>query len=200
MKVVEIFESMQGEGENMGIPCVFIRLAGCNCDCDFCDEKQKYDKAQDMSIKEIVDMVNLHSCLYTVITGGEPTLHKDLPDLTNALFQSGHFVCMETNGILPYVDSHVMHITVSPKGPKWDIGLNMHDNRCNVREVKLVVDDKLTFEKAVNVAVQTSMRVWLQPCDGPYIEESKKKIVEWLYRAPSKFRAGIQLHKYYDVC
>ena len=54
MKVVEIFDSMQGEGEYMGIMCTFVRFAGCNLSCPFCDEAKKYSKAKEMSIEKIV--------------------------------------------------------------------------------------------------------------------------------------------------
>lgn len=195
MKVVEIFDSMQGEGEYMGVMCTFVRLAGCNLQCPFCDEHSKYGKATEMSIPEIVEQCEQQ---IVVITGGEPTIQPELTKLINALWEADHGIHMETNGTnpLPWRKRSILApdvwVTCSPKAPKYEV-------KCKYDEIKLVVSEDLTLEQALQISNKTMVRVWLQPCDGPWIEGSKGRIIDWIEKYPSKFRAGIQLHKYYSV-
>lgn len=188
MKVVEIFDSMQGEGTVMGIMCTFVRFAGCNLSCSFCDEATKYSRAKDMSIEQIVKKCKQK---IVVLTGGEPSIQPHLGKLISALHTAYHDVHIETNGTneIPFF---IDWTTVSPKAPKYDI-------KCHYEEIKLVVSRDLTLKKALEIATGTTKAVWLQPCDGPWLEQSKKTILKWIKKYPLKFRAGIQLHKYYGV-
>lgn len=189
MKVVEIFDSMQGEGEFMGITCTFVRFAGCNLSCSFCDEAKKYSKAKEMSIEKIVKKCKQK---IVVLTGGEPTIQPQLKELVAALHSAGHSVHIETNGT-NYVPCEVDWVTVSPKAPKYECkGVSGLHN-----EIKLVVSKDLTLKQALEHT--GGQPVWLQPCDGPWLEQSKKTIVKWIKKYPDLFRAGIQLHKYYEV-
>lgn len=189
MKVVEIFDSMQGEGEFMGIMCTFVRFAGCNLSCSFCDEAKKYSKAKEMSIEKIVKKCKQK---IVVLTGGEPTIQPQLKELVAALHSAGHSVHIETNGT-NYVPCEVDWVTVSPKAPKYECkgASDLHN------EIKLVVSKDLTLKQALEHA--GGQPVWLQPCDGPWLEQSKKTIVKWIKKYPNLFRAGIQLHKYYGA-
>lgn len=189
MKVVEIFDSMQGEGEYIGVYCTFVRFAGCNLKCPFCDEASKYGKAKEMTIEQIVkkckqDMV--------VLTGGEPTLQPELPVLIKALLHACKEVHIETNGT-GGIDNDNVWVTCSPKAPKYELTYTGY------HEVKLVVSEDLTLKKALEIASHTKRRVWLQPCDGPDIYKSKDTILKWIKKYPNEFRAGIQLHKWYEV-
>lgn len=189
MKVVEIFESMQGEGFWQGVYCTFVRFAGCNLSCSFCDEHTKYVQAKDVDINDIIA-----SCkqMHVVLTGGEPTIQPDLGRLIRLLQKKGYMVHIETNGLIPIEEKDVW-ITCSPKSQ----GSFKIATRCD--EIKLVVDNDLTIEKAVAIAEEIKTIVYLQPCDGPDIEQSKERIQEWIQREPGYLRAGIQLHKWYGV-
>ena len=156
MKVVEIFDSMQGEGEFMGIMCTFVRFAGCNLSCSFCDEAKKYSKAKEMSIEKIVKKCKQK---IVVLTGGEPTIQPQLKELVAALHSAGHSVHIETNGT-NYVPCEVDWVTVSPKAPKYECkGVSGLHN-----EIKLVVSKDLTLKQALEHT--GGQPVWLQPCDG----------------------------------
>lgn len=186
MKVVEIFDSMQGEGGWIGTYCTFVRFAGCNLSCPFCDEAKKYGKAKEMSIEKIVKKCKQK---IVVLTGGEPTIQPQLKELVRALQTAGHHVHIETNGTND-IDYFVEWTTVSPKAPKYEV-------KCLHNEVKLVVSKDLTLKQAL--AHAGGQLIWLQPCDGPWLEQSKKTILKWIKKYPDLFRAGIQLHKYYEV-
>ena len=188
MKVVEIFDSMQGEGEYMGVMCTFVRFAGCNLKCPFCDEASKYGKAKEMSVEQIVKKCKQE---HVVLTGGEPTIQSQIAILTADLHDKGCKVHIETNGTNA-TPTNIDWVTCSPKAPKFEIN-------CKADEIKLVVDKSLTLKTALAIAEKRCSFVWLQPCDGPWIEQSKKKILKWIKKYPNEFRAGIQLHKWYEV-
>lgn len=187
MKVVEIFDSIQGEGRWMGVYCTFVRFAGCNLQCPFCDEKSKYEKAKEMTVAQIAKKCKQQ---HVILTGGEPTLQEELKELISKLLDEQHRIHIETNGtngVPPMID----WVTCSPKAPEFKI-------ECYYDELKLVVDEHLTLKKALQLAeaYKTGL-VWLQPCDGPHLEDSKRRILKWIKEYPHLFRAGIQLHKYY---
>lgn len=110
MKVVEIFNSIEGEGIRAGYPCTFIRLFGCNLNCSYCDsryaceeEKESSDKfisytPSVMSIPEIMEQVDRFNCMRVTVTGGEPLIHPGIDKLIQALVDDGYEVNVETNG------------------------------------------------------------------------------------------------------
>ncbi len=106
LKVVEIFDSIEGEGIRTGMPVTFIRLAGCNLRCKYCDTWYAQEATQGdlMSLDEIVNKVTYDA---VTITGGEPLLHQDeIIQLINLLQKKGHYINIETNGsieLLPFV-------------------------------------------------------------------------------------------------
>ena len=178
----------------MGKWVTFIRFAGCNLQCPFCDEKSKYDKAIDMSIEDIVARVGTQ---HVVLTGGEPTLQTQLYALCDALHRTGHYISIETNGTKSVDKHYVDWVTVSPKGPDYVIN-TVYD------ELKFVVTEDIDYNKILDITSKVyhaygSKLIWLQPCDGPNIEESKKRIIDICKGRGATVRAGIQLHKYYDI-
>ena len=191
MDVVEIFDSMQGEGEYMGVMCTFVRFSGCNLSCHFCDERLKYPLSKAMTIPQIVKKCKQDTI---VLTGGEPTIQPALRELMDALGAAGKQIHIETNGtnVVPYESRENVYVTCSPKAPHFVVN-------CNPDEIKLVVDEDLKINTALQIADNHCDYVWLQPCDGPELHKSVKKILQWLKKYPDKFRAGIQLHKWYGV-
>lgn len=112
--LVEIFESLQGEGRNSGRPCVFVRFAGCNLACPWCDT----DRARRLSLsrEELVGEIASFKPQSVILTGGEPTLVADMPELIAALKARGFWIALETNGTnepdwLAFVD----YVACSPK-------------------------------------------------------------------------------------
>lgn len=195
LNVVEVFDSMQGEGEWMGTYCTFIRLPGCNYRCPFCDT--------DFSKAEIVlDTYTAEMQRHVVITGGEPTIHPRITELCLNLMNKGHIVHVETNGTHVAALPEGVWITVSPKREEWmkapEHVTDWWNNLARIRELKLVVDEGFDPE-AWSDKIPPTIPVWLQPCDGPYLEESKIRITEIIKQYPEVFRAGIQLHKWYEV-
>ena len=88
MKVNEIFYSIQGESTFAGLPCVFVRLTGCNLRCSYCDTKYAYDDGDEISIDEIIKRVKSYNCDLVEITGGEPLFQNDCVELVDNMLKS----------------------------------------------------------------------------------------------------------------
>lgn len=124
MKVIEVYPSIQGEGEEIGRPTIFVRFAGCNLKCDFCDTKYAWgEDVEDISIEDLVKRINLHPEPLVVLTGGEPLQQSryDLEELCKRIWMGGKKIHIETNGMgidLDYA-SRLRHYislwTISPK-------------------------------------------------------------------------------------
>ncbi len=117
MRINEIFYSLQGEGFLAGIPSVFIRIAGCPLRCRWCDTKYAWDKKAGRlySIDEIVQAVQKWPCKYVVVTGGEPMVNSDLPQLVHKLKAVGKHITIETAGIAYIPDMPCDLMSISPK-------------------------------------------------------------------------------------
>jgi organic radical activating enzyme len=118
-RINEIFYSLQGEGVRAGVPTLFLRFAGCNLDCHFCDTD--HELGVELQLDELMDLLSerdVHDCRRVVLTGGEPMLQVDGP-LMAALHARCWAVSLETNGTLdvPQYLGTFEHITVSPKVP-----------------------------------------------------------------------------------
>lgn len=101
LPIVEIFRSIEGEGKRTGKLCTFIRTAGCNLRCSYCDTKYSYDEsgAGYMLIDDIIETVGMYECPNITITGGEPLIHEEVKnELIPRLLEKGYCVNIETNG------------------------------------------------------------------------------------------------------
>ena len=109
-----VFSSLQGEGRNVGRPATFVRLSGCNLACKWCDTHK--DERMTCTAEEIVKKVGEHSNKSVIITGGEPTVQKDLDVLVRELKDAGYWVALETNGVRAPAGAELFdYISVSPK-------------------------------------------------------------------------------------
>lgn len=117
MHVNEIFYSLQGEGFLAGIPSVFVRLAGCPLRCRWCDTKYAWSKeaGRQYSTDEIVSTVQQWPCRFVVVTGGEPMVDTDLPQLVRELKAVGKHITIETAGIAYIPDMQCDLMSISPK-------------------------------------------------------------------------------------
>lgn len=100
MRIAELYQSVQGEGEYLGTPSVFLRTTGCNLRCWFCDTPftSWQPEGSDVPLRELIDKLLSFDCEHVVITGGEPLLPRDIEPLTDALRRAGRFITIETAG------------------------------------------------------------------------------------------------------
>jgi 7-carboxy-7-deazaguanine synthase len=117
MRVSEIFYSLQGEGTLAGVPSVFVRLAGCPLRCRWCDTKYAWDETAGRyyTSDKIVQAVQEWPCKFVVITGGEPMVSSELPELAVKLKAGGNHVTIETAGIAYIPDLRCDLMSISPK-------------------------------------------------------------------------------------
>ncbi len=158
--IVEIFESLQGEGLNTGMPCIFIRLGKCNLACPWCDTNYKDFELQ--TIHEILAKIKNYSAKNIIITGGEPTIHRKLPLLLTELKQLGYFLAIETNGLNP-VPPQIDFIATSPKA----MYAHKYQRRCIefADEVRIVADGEvLEFCEFIEQKIKANY-YFLSPCE-----------------------------------
>lgn len=156
--LVEIFESLQGEGRNTGRPCIFIRFAGCNLKCPWCDTDVA--KRFSASAEDILRELRSFKAKSIILTGGEPTLVKEMPELIAALREKGYWIAVETNGTLA-VDwlSFVDYVACSPKR-----GAPLALTAAN--EVRVVAEDEATVDFCRALRTQIAADdYYVSPCD-----------------------------------
>ena len=128
MKISEIFYSIEGEGIEIGRPEIFIRLAGCNLRCEWCDTKYTWNNGKEMSTDDVIEEISHYPCKNTSITGGEPLLQIDeLTELLEGLKEMNYWVQLNTNGtifakrIFELVDLLTMDCKCPSSGMKSDL-------------------------------------------------------------------------------
>jgi len=129
LNLSEIFCSLQGESTFAGLPCVFVRLAGCNLDCSYCDTAyaKTLDDSEKVSIQAIIDRVSGYKVPLVELTGGEPLLQKEAPELVRQLLELDYTVLVETNGSLDIspIDCRA-HLIVDIKTPGSGMAESFH--------------------------------------------------------------------------
>lgn len=214
MKVVEIFRSIDGEGRRAGLPTVFIRLYGCNLHCSYCDTSYGCtgDDYTEMSISEIVKIVDNYKIKNITITGGEPLIHEDICNLIDTLCESEYDVNIETNGSVPinivsfseirYEDTGRSYpwVTIDFKCKSSQMSNNMHlDNFMNLSSkdvLKFVVGSKDDLEQAKLVLglINTPAQVYFSPVFGNI--DPKDIVAFVLTNDLNQVHVQLQLHKY----
>jgi organic radical activating enzyme len=188
--LAETFYSVQGEGTWTGTPAVFVRLAGCNLNCRFCDTD--YSLKEFASVEQIVARVRElgGGCPMVILTGGEPLAQRETSRLIDALRADGRRVHIESNGSIDVALADDVWLTVSPK--------ERLDARMAARadEVKLIVDGRVPDEWLERFG-DRKLPIFLQP------EGNKPANVALAIAAakerPDRFRLGLQTHKFIGV-
>jgi 7-carboxy-7-deazaguanine synthase len=192
---MEMFYSLQGEGYHQGKAAYFIRLAGCDVGCVWCDVKESWDASKHpvLSIEEIVSSALAHPGRLAIITGGEPLLYN-LDALTSALKNAGFEINIETSGSSP-MSGNWDWVCLSPK--KFKAPLN--ESIAAASELKVVIFNKHDFEWAETYAKQVpaTCKLYLQP-EWDKANEITPLIIEYI-KANPKWELSAQLHKYIQV-
>ncbi|MGX2947334.1 7-carboxy-7-deazaguanine synthase QueE [Frederiksenia canicola] len=159
-RIVEIFETLQGEGFNTGMSSIFIRFGKCNLACPWCDTN--YNQYTTKTLAEIMAVVRGFSAKNIIITGGEPTIQPNLERLLDVLKAEGYFIAVETNGLKP-VPKQIDYIATSPKRIYQKNYLKHHIPFAH--EVRIVVDgDMLEFCEQIENTIPAE-HYYLSPCE-----------------------------------
>lgn len=216
-RVLEIFNSIDGEGRRAGALTTFIRMAGCNCSCSWCDTAYSQDchGGTPMTTQEIINEIRKYNCYNITLTGGEPLLQDNVKELTDALYDRGYDVNLETNGTIdpaPYLrDRDMFHgnavwATIDYKSKSS--GMQSKMNRKAFKSlrhldvVKFVVGSKEEMEDADRVIEECTSRSDEFNCPSFYFSPvfgmiEPKEIVEFMKTKnyDNNVKVQIQLHK-----
>jgi 7-carboxy-7-deazaguanine synthase len=203
LKVNEIFYSIQGESSFAGRPCVFIRLTGCNLRCSYCDTQYAYHDGEELEIQAIVNKVGTYFCSLVEVTGGEPLLQDETPELINHLLEQGFTVLLETNGSqdISKVDSRCVRILDVKCPSSGELQCNDLTNlqRLSGRdEVKFVIGDLGDYEFAKQIVKQLEAlpldpsRMHFSPVFG---RMKPDLLARWILTDHLPVRLSLQLHK-----
>lgn len=197
-RINDIFYSLQGEGSNTGRAAVFIRFAGCNLRCSFCDTE--FDSYREMSGEEIMKAISAYESRFVVLTGGEPTLQVD-EAFVDMLHRHGYEVTMESNGT-HQAPKNLDWLTVSPKGGSLPLPLHKDDRRPD--EIKIVFTSAEDFERVyapLFLEGPGEALLYLQPCDTGDAARNRQIVaacVDYIKRRP-QWRLSLQTHKLIDI-
>ncbi|MBN3860406.1 radical SAM protein [Neisseriaceae bacterium PsAf] len=194
-RIVEIFESMQGEGYNTGMLAIFLRFGKCNLACAWCDTP--YQKFSILTARDILQKITQYQAKNIIITGGEPTIQPDIQTLITELKQLHYYLAIETNGLKP-IPKGIDYIATSPKKAYQAIyhtkGITEAD------EVRLVVDgDMFEFCQMIESKIQAK-NYYLSPCEingQMNIQETMQQLGKLNSRTnnPIHWNLSLQTHK-----
>lgn len=189
LQLAEIFYSVQGEGTWTGTPAIFVRLAGCNLSCSFCDTD--YSLKFLAGVAEIVARVRAEGgdCPTVILTGGEPLAQREALALIDALRADGRRVHIESNGTIATALPADVWLTVSPKERLTP------EMARRANEAKLIVDGRVPAEWVE--AFPTSTPMFLQPEGNK--PANVALAVEATKRDPRRLRLSLQTHKFIGV-
>ena len=203
LKVNEIFYSIQGESSFAGIPCVFIRLTGCNLRCSYCDTKYAFYEGNILTINDIITTVLSYQCHLIEITGGEPLIQKQTPDLVYELLEKGFEVLLETNGTqdISLIDERCIKIVdiKCPSSGAYDkVDLNNLNRLQDKDEIKFVIGNRQDYEYArrildiKNCKSSRENSVLFSPV---FNVMDPRMLTKWILDDHLKVRFQVQLHK-----
>ncbi len=204
MRISEIFRSIQGESTYTGLPCTFVRTAGCSLRCVYCDTEYALDRnaGEDMSLDSIMEQVESLGMDLVEITGGEPLEQKEIPDLCRKLLDLKATVLIETGGhcsIQPLPEKVIKILDIKTPSSKM-----AHKNDwSNLQwlspqdEIKFVVCDRQDFEWAAAICREHDLFDKHTILFSPAFHQLKPiQLAEWILLEKVKARLSLQIHKY----
>lgn len=200
MKIVEIFKSLQGEGLHIGAPTVFVRFAGCNLRCEWCDSKYAWEDGAEKSSNEIFAEVLAYKTRHVCLTGGEPLFQKGPVSLINRFLANGNQVTLETNGTFPLEEL--------PCDPRLTVSMDVKcpsskmDGKTKLENIeilgptdqlKFIIADQMDYNYAKNILRENkvSCEIIMTPVGGTGL----KWLAEAVIKDNLDARVMPQLHK-----
>jgi len=216
MFITEIFKSIQGEGTRAGLPCIFVRLTGCNLRCVWCDTAYAFHGGTKQTLDEVMDKVhelagrNHRATPLVEITGGEPLLQPETPALAERLLAENFTVMIETSGerfvgVLPGNVIKIVDVKCPDSGEGETFDLKNLEVVGPEDEIKFVISSRRDYEFARDFTAQHELagkvrQVLFSPVfpdpEGKWQGLSAREISEWILADQLPVRLGLQLHKF----
>lgn len=201
LRITEIFYSLQGESNTVGIPTVFIRLTGCPLRCVYCDTAYAFTGGKKMELADIIAQAGQYDCKYITVTGGEPLAQPACLELMTALLDKGFMISLETSGAIDVstVDSRVVKVIDLKTPGSGEISKNLYQNirYLNLKDqVKFVIsnDEDYNWSKTAitEYALPGRCEILFSPVMG---RQNPTELAEKILRDRLPVRFQIQLHK-----
>ncbi len=203
MVVTEIFKSIEGESTYAGLPCVFVRLTGCNLRCHWCDTAYAFYGGQQMTPEEVLGRIHQLGGKLVEFTGGEPLLQKEIYPLAAQLLTEGYRVLVETSGErfvgdLPRRVVKIVDVKCPGSGETGKFCFANLDAVQRKDQIKFVILDERDYQYARNFLQEHQLHsrvdeVIFSPVFG---QLPPRQLAEWILRDGLEVRVGLQLHKF----
>jgi len=201
LTVHEIIRTLEGESSAAGLPCVLVRLTGCNLRCTWCDTPDAWEQGAAMTIDEVLERVRQLGVGRVLITGGEPLAQDTCPALLTALCDAGHETSVETNGTMDLagLDPRVRRV-VDVKCPSSGSADAMCwanlDALRPTDEVKFVIADRADYDYARNVVAGRELAGRCGVLFSPVLDRLQpSQLAEWILADGLTVRLSLQLHR-----
>ncbi len=202
LKITEIFYSLQGESNTVGLPTVFVRLTGCPLRCGYCDSEYAFYGGERLALDEILARVAAYKPKYICVTGGEPLAQRECLTLLGLLCDAGYSVSLETSGALPVddVDPRVVKVMDLKTPGSGEVGRNRWENiplLAPQDQIKFVICNREDYEwarfKLDEYQLNTKVaEVLFSPSFG---QITPLELAEWILADNLPVRFQLQLHK-----
>jgi 7-carboxy-7-deazaguanine synthase len=201
LKITEIFRSLQGEGDAVGFPTVFIRLTGCPLRCRYCDTAYAFGGGEWMSLGQILESVRGLGTRHVCVTGGEPLAQANCLSLLQRLCDAGFRVSLETSGALPVKDvdarvSRVVDVKTPDSGEAHRNLLDQLEGLGERDQVKFVICSRPDYEWSRAMVRERALAdrtmVLFSPSHG---QVQARDLAEWILADGLHVRMQVQLHK-----
>lgn len=222
MVITEIFKSIQGEGTRAGLPCIFVRLTGCNLRCTWCDTAYAFHGGKKMGVEEVLARVDelagrvkgmpgsQAAVPLVELTGGEPLLQDEIYPLAEKLLAAKYAVMIETSGerfigALPQEVIKIVDVKCPDSGEPDTFEMRNLEALSENDEVKFVLSTRRDYEFARSFTLQHGVaRRVKQVLFSPVFEDPQgnwpglepRMLVEWILADGLPVRLGLQLHKF----
>jgi 7-carboxy-7-deazaguanine synthase len=218
MVITEIFKSIQGEGTRAGLPCIFVRLTGCNLRCTWCDTAYAFYGGTKTTVDEVIGRVRelaadpdgARRVSLVEITGGEPLLQPEAPELAARLLAAGYTTMIETSGerfvgVLPREVIKIVDVKCPDSGEADTFDFANLEAVDQKDEIKFVISSRRDYEFAREFTREHRLAervrevlfspVFPDPA-GKWAGLEARELVEWMLADGVKARLGLQLHKF----
>ena len=201
IKINEIYLSVQGESTHTGLPCIFIRLTGCNLRCSWCDTAYAFHEGKNMSIDEILQKVENFGIHLVEITGGEPLMQDNVYALMKKLIEKGYKVMLETGGSIslervPKDVIKIMDLKCPGSGEQEKNNLDNLKLLAPHDEVKFVILDRKDYEWSRDIIKKYKINETAHILISPVFDKLElKEMVKWILEDQLPVRLQTQLHK-----
>ncbi len=204
MRLVESFTSLQGESTHAGRICFFLRLAGCNLDCNYCDTRyaRESEAGKPATVEELVGLAEESGAGLVEITGGEPLSDPETPELCRRLLDAGFEVLLETNGSLsiaqiPYEVRKILDCKLPGSGMAEHNDFSNYQLLAPHDEVKFVISSRTDFDYALDVIRRYDLSARTQNLLASPVwgRVSFEELAQWVVDSRAPIRMQLQMHK-----